>query len=152
MMHLYPPTLDELSLADAIRDVLSDVSMLDGLKITLCDNLRHPVRGAVKTALYRVVVEALANVRKHAAASAVTIALDEHDEVIDLRVIDDGVGIADGVSSRPNHLGLVTMRDRLLLLGGACRIEPAPGGGTVVRAVVPVGATAPREIDPNPLI
>lgn len=147
MMRLYPPALDEMSLAEAIRNAVAESPLLAGLDVELEDNLHASLSGPVKAALYRVVVEALTNVRKHAGVRRSTVRLDEEDDVVDVRVIDGGVGIVDGGQARRKlaHLGLVSMRDRIALLGGDCSIERlSEAGGTVVRARVPIGAGAPR--------
>lgn len=145
MMRLYPPALDELSLAEAIRDAIAESPMLAGLDVALEDNLSAALAGPVKAALYRLVVEALTNVRKHAGVCHTTVRLDEADDAVEVRVIDGGVGVAAEAQAwrKAAHLGLVSMRDRITVLGGDCSIERvSEAGGTVVRARVPLGAGA----------
>ncbi|MGE0727127.1 MAG: GAF domain-containing protein [Acidimicrobiia bacterium] len=150
MMRLYPPTFDQLSLAEAIRDAIAESPLLSELDVDVEDNLRRPLDGPIKAALYRVVLEALANVRKHAGVRRSTVHLDEHDDVIEVRVSDHGVGMLwlaaegsdDGSLRRTAHLGLSSMRDRVAMVGGDCHVEAVAGGvGTVVRARVPIGAS-----------
>jgi signal transduction histidine kinase len=80
----------------------------------------------------RLVKEALANVRKHAQATRVTVRLVPTSDGVDGEVVDDGVGF-DPASARPRrgHRGLANMRDRAAVSGGWCRVESTGQGTTV---------------------
>ncbi|HEY8842316.1 MAG TPA: ATP-binding protein, partial [Gaiellaceae bacterium] len=89
--------------------------------------------------LYRIVQEALANVRKHAQATAATVALREVENGFLARVSDDGVGFVAGDEEPvPGHLGLAAMRERAELAGGWLKIKAAPGKGTTLEVWIPV--------------
>jgi len=83
-------------------------------------------------ALLRAVQEALTNVRRHARAIRVDVALDYGPDVVAVRVCDDGHGFDDGVAVA--GFGLAGMRARLEQVGGAARVRSAPGDGTTVEA------------------
>jgi signal transduction histidine kinase len=92
--------------------------------------------------VYRVVQEALANTARHARAASVTIdigratdALQATDRLI-VTVHDDGVGFDPTAPAQ--GIGLVTMRERGMLLHGTVTIDSAPGRGTTVRVVLPL--------------
>jgi signal transduction histidine kinase len=87
--------------------------------------------------LYRIVEEALSNVRMHSGAQQVTIVLQPVSET-ELAVVvrDDGRGV-DTNEERPLGMGTVGMRERAMLLGGQLRIESDLGSGTTVRTVFP---------------
>ncbi|WP_433255058.1 sensor histidine kinase [Streptosporangium sp. CA-135522] len=125
---LRPPALDDLGLAGALAemagpDVVVEVSGdLTGLS------------AAAEVAAYRIVQEALTNVRKHACADAVRVSLERGEE-LRVRVSDDGVGVEPG---RRSGVGLTSMRERAAELGGTCVITSPPEGGTVVEAVLPL--------------
>ncbi|MEK6311808.1 MAG: sensor histidine kinase [Curtobacterium sp.] len=87
--------------------------------------------------LLRTGQEALANVRAHADAASVHVALHVAADRASLRVEDDGVGFDPAVPS-PGH-GLRGLRERLALAGGTCTISSAPGRGTVVVVELPAG-------------
>lgn len=89
--------------------------------------------------LYRIAGEALANVRRHAQAHEVEIALRGRAGSVELAVRDDGRGF-DPKAPRDGRHGLAGMRERAKLLGGGVRIESRPGRGTRVMARVPVAA------------
>lgn len=85
--------------------------------------------------LLRVAQEALGNVRAHARAASVRVALLPSPQQTVLRITDDGVGF-DASDPTAGH-GLRGLRERLALAGGSCRITSGPGRGTVVEASLP---------------
>ena len=91
------------------------------------------------TNLYRIAQESLQNIHKHAHASHVSVVLEVRDHRATLIVEDDGRGFA--ITDTPgdtHHLGLVSMRERALLMGGELEIESTPGNGTTVFVRVPI--------------
>ena len=89
----------------------------------------------IEIAAYYVVSEALTNAAKHARATVVDIEVDANDDVLRIRVRDDGRGGArlDGGT------GLLGLRDRVETLGGRLRIQSPVGAGTTVEAELPQG-------------
>lgn len=95
---------------------------------------------AVITAAYRIIVEALSNVARHARATTASVAVAGDNGRLVGRVTDDGRGTAEDPPSRPGHIGLRSMRDRAEVIGGSIQIGPRPpeeGGGTVVSFELP---------------
>jgi signal transduction histidine kinase len=113
----------------------------DGLDVRL-DVQGDPVRlpSGVDLAAYRIVQEALTNVRRHASATRVQVRLVYGRDDLRIEVSDDGVG-TDGVPAAGGH-GLVGMRERATLYGGHVETSTPAGRGFLVRAVLPV-AVAP---------
>lgn len=139
---LGPGPLDRGRLPDALEQVAVDWSDLHEVPVEVavsgpCASLTL----VVEIGLLRVAQEALANVAKHAAAAHVSITLDCRDDVVRLRVSDDGTGFDD--DGRAAGYGLTSMRQRAEDLGGTCAVRSATGAGTTVEVVVPVEA-APR--------
>ncbi len=93
--------------------------------------------------LYRILLEALTNVARHAAAGAVQISLKRDGAVVSLSVRDNGRGIAPEQIENPRTMGLLGMRERALAVGGDVRITSGGGRGTVVLAVVPLPPAQP---------
>ena len=85
-------------------------------------------------AVYRIVQEALTNVRRHAAATRASVLLRYADESVELEVRDDGTGAPTGFSAAGGH-GLIGMRERAALYGG--HLETASADGFTVRAILP---------------
>ncbi|MBE1531218.1 sensor histidine kinase [Actinomadura algeriensis] len=94
---------------------------------------------ATRIALLRCTQESLANVRKHAAASVVSVVLAGGADAVELEVTDDGRGF-DVAAAR--GFGLAGMRRRLAELGGEVTVTSSPGDGTRVLAVLPAGSPA----------
>jgi signal transduction histidine kinase len=94
----------------------------------------RPLAPGIDLAAYRIVQEALTNVRKHAAAAPATVTVRRFDGALELEVRDDGPG-ATGPGSGGH--GLVGMRERVALYGGELEVVSPPGGGHVVRARLP---------------
>ena len=88
--------------------------------------------------IYRLLQEALNNIRKHAAATAVDVSVEqvcENDRTsVNLMVMDNGLGFDVNVVHQSfEHIGLQNMRERTQLFGGSFRIESESGQGTTVR-------------------
>lgn len=139
---LRPPVLDELGLEGAIADAIGRTTALTGLAIS--SDLGAPsdqLSSAQQTVALRVLQEALQNVRKHGAASAVTVAsaIESDDWVLTVR--DDGRGFDVGaVAARGRrNFGLQFMRERAELIGASLEVHSRPDGGTLVRLAIPMG-------------
>jgi two-component system NarL family sensor kinase len=131
-------------LAEALAALGRSFTSETGVQIHVAtqDELALPLR--VEAELYRIAQEALANVRQHADATEVEIALRLVGRDAMLSVRDNGVGISTtgvGQDARPGgHHGIVGMRERARLLGGRLRVANRPGRGTTVTARIPVAA------------
>jgi PAS domain S-box-containing protein len=91
----------------------------------------------LKETLYRIAQEALHNAVKHAHASHVEVRLSLTATDVELRIGDDGVGFEPS-APRPGHLGMQSMRERAAAHRGTIEIESEIGGGTAVRASLPL--------------
>jgi two-component system sensor histidine kinase DegS len=140
---LRPPVLDELGLDGAISEVIGRATAMSGLAIGSELNASHDrLSEAQQTVVLRVLQEALQNVRKHGAASAVTVATAIEGDDWVLTVRDDGHGFDVGaVAARGRrNFGLQFMRERAELIGARFEVHSRPDGGTLVRLAIPVGA------------
>jgi signal transduction histidine kinase len=89
------------------------------------------------TALFRILQETLSNVARHANATQVNVRLATEDDSLILEVQDNGKGISEEQISADSSLGILGMRERVVLLEGELIIRGAPGQGTTVRVRVP---------------
>ncbi|MBF9069376.1 sensor histidine kinase [Streptacidiphilus fuscans] len=137
----------DLAETDSLPDALRAVAEREGA--LLREGARLHVDGApvdlperVQGALLRVAQGALANIRRHAEASTATLTLTYLDDQVILDVWDDGRGFDPDMLPAPGpdggH-GLPAMRARLGQLGGRLCVESAPGAGTTVTAILPLG-------------
>ncbi len=138
MFDLRPPELDREGLGATIRQLLHRVQEDEGLRWELEDRLACEPPPEVRSAVYRIVQEALNNVRKHAAASTVIVVLESDGRELRGRVRDDGVGFDSTKAVAEGHLGLAFMRERAELLGGHFAVETAVGRGTTARFSLPL--------------
>jgi two-component system, NarL family, sensor histidine kinase DegS len=139
---LRPALLEQLGLDGAIADTVDTMKTLTGLPIET--DLQAPVErlaGAEQTVVLRVAQEALQNVRKHAAASRVTISSRMAGTDWNLEVRDDGRGFDVGAlgSGGRRNFGLQFMRERAELIGARFEVRSRPAGGTVVVLSIPTG-------------
>jgi two-component system, NarL family, sensor kinase len=169
---LRPPLLDALGLVAAIRHAAEDFALGDdqliaddSVRITIKEpESLPPLPAAVEVAAYRIALEAITNVVRHARArlcvvqvavchqSDVQHTLSPRNAVFDLMptrlddgarrvlcisIFDDGIGLEHD-SSQKTGIGLASMRERAAELGGICVIEPGETGGTHVTAFLPI--------------
>jgi two-component system, NarL family, sensor kinase len=127
---LRPPALDELGLVGALTEQARRLGPITvygpGTPLALS--------AAVEVAAYRIALEAMTNVARHAHARDCTVRITV-DGVLHLEIADDGVGLPDGYRA---GVGITSMRERAAELGGTCRIEPRTPCGILVRVCVPL--------------
>ncbi|WP_328299501.1 histidine kinase [Streptomyces sp. NBC_00435] len=134
---LAPPELDGGSLPEALRGLCAGA---EGARFRLEGEPRR-LDWRVEGAVLRAAQGALANVRRHARASATVVTLTYQPYVVALDVWDDGVGFDPAGAGGGD--GLRLLRRRIGYLGGTATVESTPGGGTVVSVCLPAPAPAP---------
>lgn len=143
---LRPQVLVDRALPDALERLarqVTDQTAVD-IEVVVAGTVR-PLGDEVEDTLLRVAQEALANVRRHAAASRVTITVSYLDDVVMVDVADDGVGFdPDDAAATSGGLGLRGMRERVDAVGGTLTVESAAGDGTIIAAQVPAVAGIDR--------
>src|SRR5262249_20851828 len=127
---LRPPVLDEFGLLSAIREHAAQYAGAvpaggpDGKALRVAGAAPGALPAAVELAAYRIALEALTNVARHAQASRCVIRLEMAEidgrQTLKVEISDDGVGLPDG---RRTGVGIGSMRERAAELGGTCTIE-----------------------------
>jgi two-component system, NarL family, sensor kinase len=158
---LRPPALDELGLVEAVRQ---QAARLEGdgsagaptISVDADPQPLPALTAAVEVAAYRIAVEAVTNVVRHAGATTCRVLFDATGGgALSLEIVDDGRGLPSGVVP---GVGLESMRERADELGGTIVVEAAEGGGTSVIARLPLdvaqqqaprSAAAPQSADPD---
>ncbi|GIH98646.1 sensor histidine kinase [Planobispora takensis] len=136
---LRPPALDQFGLAGAVERRAAGFAG-GALEVSVRTGGDLPgLPAAVEVAAYRIATEALANVSRHARATACEVRLSATPDALEVEVTDDGVGLPPVIHA---GVGLVAMRERAGELGGHCTVAPRPGGGTRVHASIPYGTAA----------
>jgi signal transduction histidine kinase len=139
---LRPPALDEFGLAGALEQQAQRFrrggpDRLD-VELRVAPDLAA-LPAAVEVAAYRIVSEALTNVARHAGATRCLVTVGCRGADLAVEVADDGRGVAP---DSPVGVGLLSMEERAAELGGRCRVEARPGGGTLVTALLPTRVAA----------
>lgn len=140
---LRPPVLDEDGLRAALEHLAARLAAEMRLPIEIdCRAGLEELAPLVELTLYRVVQEALTNIRRHSAATQVRVELRRVDGRVRAVIADNGIGF-DPAQSGLRNFGLRGMRERVRVLGGDLNIESEPGQGT--RIVVDLPAWLPDE-------
>jgi two-component system sensor histidine kinase UhpB len=132
---LRPDTLEDLGLVSALRALSGRVARQTGLDISLTlDERLPPLAADAELVVYRIAQEALTNAVRHADAREIVLELGLDDRGLQLRVCDDGRGVADRLTTAS---GIRGMRERALFVGGTLQIRALPEGGTEVCLRIP---------------
>lgn len=139
-VRLRPPDLDDLGLVASLKRLVAEARKRGfgvGYEV---EEMEHVPPPPIALALYRVAQEALTNAERHTHAEHAFVQLSAEPGGITLSVKDNGVGFdLEKVEAATDnvHLGLLGMRERVQIVGGALEIMTAPGDGTKIVAWVP---------------
>jgi len=140
---LHPSVIEDLGLVEALRIECDRVTHQAVLRVSFdCDGVPRKLPPDAALCLFRVAQEALRNIVRHARASNVDVSISGKNRGIALAVHDDGAGFDTVREGKRASLGLASMRERVLLLGGRLVIESKPGHGTALFAWVPLKEAA----------
>jgi signal transduction histidine kinase len=137
---LHPGALEHLGLLEALRERCDDFSQESGVSVRLdVSDAWRDVSGTLALCLYRIAQEALRNVAAHAKAKNVSISLEQLNGHVTMHVADDGCGFDPTTKSRRLGLGLVSLNERVHMLGGTLDVTAARGAGTRIAVTLPTG-------------
>jgi len=140
--NLHSSTLDNLGLVAGVSGLCREFSEHTGVTVVFQGPDIPPLSPQLSLCLFRVVQEALQNVKKHSGSDKATVNLEINSDVLHLTISDDGKGLAaaKGAVKHPG-LGIQSMRERLRLIGGTLKLQSEIGHGTVVDVRVPYQQT-----------
>jgi len=139
-MELRPSLLDDLGLPTAIEWQAGDFQKRSGIRCQVrirCGD--DAVDREVATAVFRIFQETLTNIIRHAKATECRVSLTKNDKELCLEVTDNGIGITQWQIDNPRSFGMIGMRERAHLWGGAVHVRNIRPSGTNVRVVIPLG-------------
>ena len=129
---LRPMVLDEAGLVEAIRHLIEDEQASAGLTVGFDHQVTFArLESKLEGIIFRIIQEALTNVRKHGKTDYASVQLKQHDDMLDVIVRDHGVGF-DRSEVSNQCFGLRGIRERARLFNGTAHIESIPGDGTIV--------------------
>lgn len=144
MFDLKPSLIHEEDFCTTLTDFINDYGTkyrMDIEFVMFGERKRYEM--SLEIALFRMVQEAITNVRKHAEASKVLVKMEDNGQTLTLVVKDDGKGFdLDRVSQKTESYGIIGMKERVELLGGDVNIISSPEQGTQVIITVPLEGEA----------
>jgi two-component system sensor histidine kinase UhpB len=150
---LHPGVLQHAGLVAALQGNCAEFGRQHGIDLTFhADAGLEEISADVALCLYRVAQEALHNIAQHAGARRAEVALIHRDDILELRIADDGQGFDLEVARRRGGLGLISIDERVRLVQGYMWIVTEPQRGTELRVWVPLyaGARTPQEEENAP--
>jgi signal transduction histidine kinase len=132
-LHSYK--LQHLGLKPALRELCARLSQPGFLVTLACDGSDEPKSKTISLCLYRIAQEALNNALRHARTPAVTVTLTKAHNSYYMTVQDFGVGF--NANSTPLGVGLVSMKERVILVDGQIKVRSSPGRGTEIWVAIP---------------
>jgi PAS domain S-box-containing protein len=140
---LYSPQLRLLDLGDALRGVCSQLQRHLAIEITFAGhNMPNRVPADISLCLFRVLQEGLINAAKHSDTRRIDVELRGGSRAIHLRIKDFGSGFSVGASNE--GLGLVSMRERVAMVGGTFAIASTLHSGTEIKVRIPLVQELPE--------
>ena len=136
--NLRPALLDTLGLVATVKWYAADFSRMTGIatEVSLPEHLKLSV--VRDTAVFRIVQEALTNIARHARASKASISMEIVKGMLDVKIRDNGIGLAESERYKHDSFGLIGMQERAQYLGGWLSICSQPGEGTCLTLHIPL--------------
>lgn len=140
---LRPPTIDSHGLPAALRSHVLEWADQTNVHVTLdLDPELGRLPEPTELSIFRIVQEGLNNIRKHSLAKNVTVLLRRtNSATLLLRIVDDGLGMYQAPDlatlSAHKHFGLLSISERVALLGGTMQMDPSPSGGLTLQVEIP---------------
>lgn len=142
---LYSSKLEHVGLGPALNGLCAEISEKYGIQAEFKEEgISSGIPKDVALCLFRVAQEALSNVVKYSQVQRAEVELSREANKIRLRVVDFGLGFDAALESDNAGIGLVSMRERLRLVGGLLSVRSAPMTGTEILADVPLSVSTPE--------
>lgn len=140
---LRPSILDDLGLIPALQWLARDTTENFGISVTTeINGEKQPLPAKTELTLFRIIQEALTNVRKHSQATQAAVVIEFKEDIIRVSVSDNGAGFKTEAGwedrARDGKLGLTGIQERAQLLGGKVNLASTPGKGTVLTVEIPL--------------
>lgn len=141
---LRPGALDDMGLEESLIGLVDDWQQCNKVTCDFCADIdEETLSDGIRTAVFRLVQEALTNVSRYAKASKVEIRLVSDKQTVRVSVADNGCGMEADAKNKPASFGLLGMRERVEALGGELHIETALGAGVRIEGTIPLNRKGP---------
>lgn len=137
---LRPSVLDDMGLATAVKKYSRRTEKGNSLSVRLLvDEELGRIPSDVEIAAYRIIQEALTNVRRHAKTSHVQVEIRKKEDNLIVRISDEGCGFdIEAVNAEGDNWGLVGMQERAKAVDGSLGLRSKPGKGTTISLKIPI--------------
>jgi PAS domain S-box-containing protein len=136
---LHPTTLEHLGLAEALQSYIGEFETETGITTSFDARITsETIVSEISVCLYRIALEALRNVARHSQAKSVSVLLEEHEQVLTLKVEDSGIGFNVEAARRGSGLGLISAQESASMLQGTFEVTSSPKNGTRLTAKIPL--------------
>ena len=140
---LHSSKLEHVGLVPALKGLCEELSSKFKIHLEFSESgVSSDIPKDVALCLFRITQEAVSNIAKHSKAKQALVACSGTNNEIRLRIVDAGVGFDPALRSTSVGIGLVSMRERLRLMGGTLSVQSEPLRGTEILAEVPLSASA----------
>lgn len=148
---LRPAVLDYSGLVPALQELVQRFGRRTDIRAVFREeDMQQRLHPQTESMLFRIAQEALTNCAKHANASTVEVAISRRARTVVLEVADDGAGFDPAQpGARPMGMGLLTMRERAVMMGGRLSVISSAGKGTRIRVAVEIREDAAGEAAPR---
>jgi len=132
--NLMPKVIEDFGLIPALENLLNKVRQAADARIRFYHHLSDKkLDYEVELNLFRIAQEALSNILRHANARHISVQLIEHEDTLIYTIEDDGKGFdLEEVKKHGRGIGLMSMKNRVVSIGGKISIDSAPGAGTII--------------------
>jgi signal transduction histidine kinase len=135
--NIMPATLSKLGLIAALQNLFNRITSRSGLKINFnTHGFTDRLEGSTEVSVYRIILESINNVVKHAKAMQVTVQLVKYPDHINITIEDDGLGF-DQEKIQDGSAGLVNIKSRVEYLKGNIDVDTKEGNGTAILIDIP---------------
>lgn len=136
--NLLPASLLRLGLVPGLQNLFDKISSKSGLHVSFnAYGFKNRLDESIEVSIYRIILEAVNNVIKHAKAKNLAVQLMQYDSYINILVEDDGIGFDSGASSQLPGIGLNNIYSRVDYMKGKVDIDTKPKAGTVINIDIP---------------
>ncbi|NEX61758.1 sensor histidine kinase [Noviherbaspirillum galbum] len=136
---LRPPLLDDFGLLPAVEWMAENFQKKTEIACTVEGNgIAVKLGEPVESVLFRVIQEGLTNIEKHAHATQARIVFLHTDNQLDVMIQDDGIGMQPGMENKPGCYGLVSIQERIFVLGGTINVGNVMPHGVLIHATIPL--------------
>jgi PAS domain S-box-containing protein len=136
---LHPSVITDFGLGIALEEFCEEFQAAHGVNVEFEGLIEDSsLNDTAATSLYRIAQESLRNAHIHGRAKNIRVTLSIEDEVLQLQVLDDGLGFSMDAARAKAGLGITSMLERIRLVSGTLTVSPGPGGGTIVTASIPL--------------